>query len=294
MTTIQKSKYSKFVNESEARDDTIYSKSLITHRVILKIVHIGNNIKQTLEKSIAAQMEGKCIIDGYVKPNSVSVLTYSSGVVRSSDIEFQVVFECLVCSPVEGMIFSCIAKNITKAGIRAEINEDPSPMVIFIARDHHYKSNYFSNVKENDTIRVKVIGQRYELNDKYVSVIAELITMNTALAPASLVNAPLRLPAAASLAPANVPIAAASLAPASLVPASLVPASLVPASLVPASLVPASLVPASLAASIANVPATASLALDENTTMTLAPPSSQIKKRTLKNVGSKKKLNIID
>ena len=268
MTTIQKSKYSKFVNESEARDDTIYSKSLITHRVILKIVHIGNNIKQTLEKSIAAQMEGKCIIDGYVKPNSVSVLTYSSGVVRSSDIEFQVVFECLVCSPVEGMIFSCIAKNITKAGIRAEINEDPSPMVIFIARDHHYKSNYFSNVKENDTIRVKVIGQRYELNDKYVSVIAELITMN---APASLAlaPAPLRLPAAASLLPANVPIAAASLAN------------------VPIA-----------AASLANVPAAAAImpapsVLNENTTMTLAP-SSQIKKRTLKNVGPKKKLNIID
>jgi DNA-directed RNA polymerase subunit E'/Rpb7 len=263
MTTIQKSKYSK---ESEARDDTIYSKSLITHRVILKIVHIGNNIKQTLEKSIAAQMEGKCIIDGYVKPNSVSVLTYSSGVVRSSDIEFQVVFECLVCSPVEGMIFSCIAKNITKAGIRAEINEDPSPMVIFIARDHHYKSNYFSNVKENDRIRVKVIGQRYELNDKYVSVIAELITMN------------------------------ASLAPASLAPASLAPAVLAPASLPSARDVPATM-PAIMAASdsLANVPAImpAPSILNENTTMTLAP-SSQIKKRTLKNVGPKKKLNIID
>ena len=259
MTTIQKSKYSK---ESEARDDTIYSKSLITHRVILKIVHVGNNIKQTLEKSIAAQMEGKCIIDGYVKPNSVSVLTYSSGVVRSYDIEFQVVFECLVCSPVEGMIFSCIAKNITKAGIRAEINEDPSPMVIFIARDHHYKSNYFSNVKENDTIRVKVIGQRYELNDKYVSVIAELITMNASLAPA------------------------AALAPASIAPASLPSARDVPATM-PATM------PA--AASLVNVPAImpAPSIINENTTMTLAP-SSQIKKRTLKNVGPKKKLNIID
>jgi DNA-directed RNA polymerase subunit E'/Rpb7 len=182
MTSLNiKSKYSKLVKEGETRDDIIYSKSLISQRVILKIVHIGNNIKQTLEKSISAQIEGKCIIDGYVKPNSVSVLTYSSGIVRSSDIEFQVVFECLVCSPVEGMIISCIAKNITKAGIRAEINEDPSPMVIFIARDHHYKSNYFSNVKENDTIRIKVIGQRYELNDKYVSVIAELMTIPNAI-----------------------------------------------------------------------------------------------------------------
>ena len=244
MTTIQKSKYSKFVNESEARDDTIYSKSLITHRVILKIVHIGNNIKQTLEKSIAAQMEGKCIIDGYVKPNSVSVLTYSSGVVRSSDIEFQVVFECLVCSPVEGMIFSCIAKNITKAGIRAEINEDPSPMVIFIARDHHYKSNYFSNVKENDTIRIKVIGQRYELNDKYVSVIAELMTIP---------NANIMSSASTIMPSANAIMPSAS----AIMPSSEVP-----------------IIP--------------------SITLNAPPASQQVKRRTQKNIGPKKKLTIIN
>ena len=43
-----------------------------------------------------------------------------------------------------------------------------------MARDHHH-SHYFSSVKINDKINVRVIGQRFELNDKYVSVIAELI-----------------------------------------------------------------------------------------------------------------------
>ena len=158
--------------------DNIYSRVLINKKVVLKIVNIGTNIKQVLEKAIALQIEGKCIIEGYVKPGSIAVITFSSGVISAADIVFEVVFECLVCSPVEGMILRCIAKNITKAGIRAETNEDPSPVVIFIARDHHYKSDYFSSVKENDTIQVKVIGQRYELNDKYVSVIAELLAMH--------------------------------------------------------------------------------------------------------------------
>ena len=35
--------------------------------------------------------------------------------------------------------------------------------------------DYFSNVKENDDIKVRVIGQRFELNDKYISILAELI-----------------------------------------------------------------------------------------------------------------------
>jgi len=47
--------------------------------------------------------------------------------------------------------------------------------VIFIARDHHYYVDKFADIKEDEIIQVKIIGTRFELNDKYVSVIAELI-----------------------------------------------------------------------------------------------------------------------
>ena len=74
------------------------------------------------------------------------------------------------------MIFNCVAKNITKAGIRAESSvENPTPIVVFVAKDHHYNDEYFSDVKEGDVIQVRVIGQRFELNDKYISIIGELI-----------------------------------------------------------------------------------------------------------------------
>jgi DNA-directed RNA polymerase subunit E'/Rpb7 len=128
-----------------------------------------------LEKMIAADIEGKCIVEGFVKNRSTKIMTYSSGLVQGSSVTFEVVYECSICSPVEGMVINCIAKNITKAGIRAETNDSPSPVVIFVARDHHYTTPYFSEVKENEDIMVKVIGQRYELNDKYISIIAELI-----------------------------------------------------------------------------------------------------------------------
>jgi hypothetical protein len=77
---------------------------------------------------------------------------------------------------VEGMLIQCVAKNITKAGIRAEsANEVPSPVVVFIAKDHHFNNEYFADVKEGDKINVRVIGQRFELNDKYISIIAEIV-----------------------------------------------------------------------------------------------------------------------
>jgi len=153
----------------------IYSTVLITRTIPVNIINVGNNIKQTLERAIASQIEGKCIVDGYIKPNSTQILTYSSGLVNGPDIMFEVTFECLVCSPVEGMHIKCVATNITKAGIRAETNDKPSPVVIFIARDHHYNMPYFSTVAVGNEIKIRVIGQRFELNDKYISVIAELL-----------------------------------------------------------------------------------------------------------------------
>ena len=153
----------------------IYSKMLITRRIPLNIINIGANIKQTLEKVIASEIEGKCIVEGFVKPLSTKILSYSSGEINGVNVMFEVVFECLVCSPVEGMHIRCVVKNITKAGIKAETEEDPSPVIIFVARDHHNTSAYFANVKVDETIKVRVIGQRFELNDKYVSIIAELV-----------------------------------------------------------------------------------------------------------------------
>jgi len=169
----------KFTKYKKNTDISIYSTTLITRKVPINIIHVGKNIKQTLERVIASQIEGKCVVEGYIKPGSAKISTYSSGVLKADDIIFEVTFECLVCSPVEGMLINCIAKNITKMGIRAETNEVPSPVVIFISRDHHYNMEYFSTIKEEDDIQVRVIGQRFELNDKYISIIAEVVEPKT-------------------------------------------------------------------------------------------------------------------
>ena len=166
----------KIYKKKEIKYSGIYSRSLITRSVVLPIVTIGKNIKETIEKCIAINFEGKCIVEGFVKPNSSKIITYSSGVVQGTNIKFEVVFECQICCPVEGMLIPCVAKNITKAGIRAESDEEvPTPIVVFIMRDHHYMSKYFSSINENDKIMVRVIGQRFELNDKYVSIIGEAV-----------------------------------------------------------------------------------------------------------------------
>jgi DNA-directed RNA polymerase subunit E'/Rpb7 len=156
---------------------SIYSRSIITRTISLPITAIGKNLKQVIEEFISFHYEGKCVVEGFIKPQSTKIITYSSGTIkRGNFVSFDVVFECQVCFPVEGTNISCIAKTNTKAGITAEsADEKPSPIIVFIARDHHYYSSQFNDVKEGDKINIRVIGQRFELNDKFVSIIGELI-----------------------------------------------------------------------------------------------------------------------
>ena len=156
---------------------SIYSRSIITRTISLPITAIGKNLKQVIEEYISFHYEGKCVVEGFIKPQSTKIITYSSGTIkRGNHVSFDVVFECQVCFPVEGTNISCIAKTNTKAGITAEsADEKPSPIIVFIARDHHYYSSQFNDVKEGDKINIRVIGQRFELNDKFVSIIGELV-----------------------------------------------------------------------------------------------------------------------
>ncbi len=156
----------------------IYTKVLLSDKITIPFNLVNSNIFYTLENMIKKKVEGICICEGFVKPESVKLVTYSSGELFTNYILYDIAYECLVANTVESMILDCIVKSITKVGFRAEINESVSPLVIFIARDHHFDNELFSKIKENDSIKVKVLGQRYELNNKFISVIAELVDIN--------------------------------------------------------------------------------------------------------------------
>jgi DNA-directed RNA polymerase subunit E'/Rpb7 len=158
----------------------VYIRSLLTQKIVLKYDEVNSELFDILETKIKKLNEGKCIKEGYVKNNSVKLLTYSSGELFDNKILFECVFECLITNPVESTIIYCITKSITKVGVRAEliVDDEHSPYVVFIARDHHYNNEVFSQIKENDIIQVRILGQRYELNDKFISIIAELISIN--------------------------------------------------------------------------------------------------------------------
>ncbi len=153
----------------------LYMLSVLTRKVKVPFDLVGGNIREILQKKLARYNEGKCSVEGYIKNNSIRILKYSSGYLENNYVVFDVVFECLICNPVEGMKIKVKVINITKAGIRCISTEDISPIDVFVARDHNFKHREYNKVKVDDIIDVKVIGQRFEINDETISVLCKLI-----------------------------------------------------------------------------------------------------------------------
>jgi len=154
--------------------DNLYVQSIIHHKISVPFTNIGNNMEYYFKKHGIRYIEGKCRKEGYVRPNSIKVVSYSTGLLQADNVVYDVVFSADVCYPCEDMIIKCKIINITKIGIRAIISEVHNPIVLFISREHNASKN-FEDYEEGNVINIKVIGHRFELNDEYISVIGEII-----------------------------------------------------------------------------------------------------------------------
>jgi DNA-directed RNA polymerase subunit E'/Rpb7 len=162
------------------KNHDVYVQSVLNSKIFLDITEIGKNLKQTLEDRLISKISNRCIPEGYVSPKNIKIIQYSSGTLVRNSIVYHVVYECNIAHPVEGMLISAKTKTITKAGIHAQVIDTDGniPIIVFVARDHNITNSIFHDVKEDQVITVKVIGIRYELNDPYVCVIANVFSIS--------------------------------------------------------------------------------------------------------------------
>ena len=154
----------------------IFTTMIGEENLVIPVTSIGKRLKENITKNMSIKLEGKCNQNGYIKKGSVRIVNYSNGLIQNGNVKFKIIYEALVCNPVEGHLIECNVKNVTKAGIRAEVSDyNDVPLVLFIARDHHHQDRDFLSVKEKDNITVRVIASRFELNDKYIAIIGELV-----------------------------------------------------------------------------------------------------------------------
>ena len=170
--------------ENEEDEDGLYKLTQFNYDILIPFILINmhassrSNILALLHTTLVSCIEGRCISEGFIKPETVKIVDFKCGKIVAKNVQFNLVIECYVCNPVENATINCIANNITQAGIRAISNDSYLPVVIYISRDYSMltQNTYYNTIKEGDKITVRVIGKRFEMNDKFIQIIGELVS----------------------------------------------------------------------------------------------------------------------
>lgn len=120
------------------------------------------------------KLEGRCRKEGYLSIDSMKLKSYSGGVLYADSVSFDVCFTSDVCNPEVDTESDCKIMNNTKIGIRGVYQDVNNPIIFFVSREHNPTKN-FDHYYIGQTIRVKIIGTRFELDDTSISSIAEII-----------------------------------------------------------------------------------------------------------------------
>ena len=161
--------------------DPLFERRELTRKVHIHSKFLQKNMLPSILTQLRMNMEGRCSSEGYVQPESITILKYSLGRTNftKGGIDYDVNFQADVCLPHPGQIFRATVNLRTKIGIHAEI----SPLKILIPRDLHIGNQEFDSVEVGQEIEFEVVGPQFKQQDKVIIVVGRL---RTALKPAPL------------------------------------------------------------------------------------------------------------
>lgn len=143
---------------------------------------LDENFEETLLNKLQTTYEGVCSRFGYIKQGSIQIIERSVGQLMkphfNGHIRFELSVVAEVCNPVEGMVVSAVVKNKNQLGVLAESYTQVGDKrmsvldIIIPKRTAGITSEIvLDNLTIGDSIYVEILGKRYQLNDKKISII---------------------------------------------------------------------------------------------------------------------------
>jgi DNA-directed RNA polymerase subunit E'/Rpb7 len=159
----------------------IYRSLIQSTTICVKANLLNRVIDEVLLEQLKLKLEGICIKSGYIKPDSVRILSRTAGNMNigvfDGTASFLVKYEALVCNPVIGDIIECQVSDTNKAAINAFVEDEAtSPLNIFMARQHHVGNTEFFALKKGDIIKIKIVGKTYNYRDTNILVFGQFIS----------------------------------------------------------------------------------------------------------------------
>jgi DNA-directed RNA polymerase subunit E'/Rpb7 len=161
--------------------DPMFERRQLSNKVHVHSKYIQKNMLPSILAQLKTTIEGRCISEGYVQKDSITVISYSLGRVNQikGGVDYDVVFQADICFPHPGQIFKAAVALRSKIGVHADV----TPLNILIPRDLHIGNQEFEQLELNQDFEFEVIGPQFKQQDKVIVVVGRL---RTALKPAPL------------------------------------------------------------------------------------------------------------
>ena len=153
--------------------------------------YISKDIEKHILQTLKQRKEGICSDHGYIKKNSIKINKISSGKVEMSSfhgyINFMVKYSAMVCNPVKGNIVNAVVVNMNNFGILCssfitEDNGSKTPILEIIIPKHSLTIqsdvDLKNSVKINNEVKVQIVGKKYQLYNKKISIIGKIVKSN--------------------------------------------------------------------------------------------------------------------
>lgn len=159
-------------------NDHIFIRMQLCEKIKLEPAFISSSYKDEVLRRLKAKVEGICTKHGYIRPDSVELNKVCSGRVEliglNGSTVFDVYFWAEVCNPLLGSVLRCRVSNINKFGILVEAGNIIEAIVaknsVSIQSDIDLEK-----IRIGDDVMIEVVGKKYELNDKKISLIARIV-----------------------------------------------------------------------------------------------------------------------
>lgn len=165
-----------------------------------KAVSEDINIEALLIEKLAARLQGKCSLHGYVVPGSLNYVSRSMGYIENGrftgDIVYHVQAEAKVLYPPDGTVLQARVEKMNQMGMFVvyEVKDEKNPesdafpaIKVILPRDLHTGddplADEFNSVEPGDYVELEIKKSRFQVNDEFILCVGDFRRVLTKARP---------------------------------------------------------------------------------------------------------------
>ena len=126
------------------------------------------------------KVEGKCISDGFIKLDSVEIVSRSLGCMENhvfnGSVSYFLKYKADICSPTTGQVIECYVETNDETNSVCYVgDETTSPVEIYLFRENYVGNAEYASLKQGDRIAVRVLKTQVEFGNDKILVGAEFL-----------------------------------------------------------------------------------------------------------------------